>query len=367
MNRMVHKMNEYDIVVIGAGPAGSSTAYFAARNGLKVLMIDQRKAVGEPVQCGEFIPSTKEMERIIPRVKDQGELFDIDDSLIKMRTNKIKFISPGDREYKMDFEGFTVDRRYFDKYLASKATDAGAELRTGTKFLSLKGNIVKLDTGEVRAKVIVGADGFKSNVARSAGMIVEHVLCPCMLGQVDGEFEPTVEMFFGQIAPGGYAWVIPKNDGANVGLGIQKSGNVSLRNMLNAFLRKRNLGNIHDLSAGFVPISGPIPQTVKGNVMIVGDAAGQVMATNGGGIPISMICGRIAGNVISEHFEKNTPLIRYEEEWRANVGPELKNALDTKKMADWAFKHNFTLELAMRVMGSKRMERAINCKPIFKK
>ncbi len=360
-------MDEYDVVVIGAGPAGSSTAYFAAKNGSRVLMIDQRKAIGEPVQCGEFIPSTKEMERIIPRVKDQAELFDIGDSLIKLRTNKIKFISPKDREYEMDFEGFTVDRRYFDKYLARKATDAGAELWTGTKFMSINKDVVTLNTGEVRGKVIVGADGFKSNVARSAGMEVEHVLCPCMLGQVDGDFEPTVEMFFGKIAPGGYAWVIPKNDGANVGLGIQKTRNVSLRNMLNDFLKMRKLGDIHDLSAGFVPISGPIPQTVKGNVMIVGDAAGQVMATNGGGIPISMICGRIAGNVISEHFENKTPLEKYEEEWRATVGSELKNALETKRMADKAFKRNFTLELAMKLMGSKRMGRAVNCKPIFKK
>ena len=360
-------MEEFDVAVIGAGPAGSSTAYYAAKAGLNVIIIDQRKAVGEPVQCGEFIPSTKEMERIIPRVKDQKELFDIDESLIKMRTNKIKFISPKDREYEMDFEGFTVDRRFFDKYLAKKATDAGAELMIGTKYLSLKDNVIKLDKGEVKAKVIVGADGFKSNVAKDAGMEVNHVLCPCMLGQVDGDFEPTVEMFFGTVAPGGYAWVIPKEGGANVGLGIQKTGNVSLRNMLNDFLKMRKLGKIHDLSAGFVPISGPIPQTVKGNVMIVGDAAGQVMATNGGGIPISMICGRIAGNVISEHFKNKVPLTKYEEEWRANVGTELENALDTKRMADKAFKRNFTLELAMKLMGSKRMERAINCKPIFKK
>ncbi len=360
-------MEEFDVAVIGAGPAGSSTAHYAAKSGLNVIIIDQRKAVGEPVQCGEFIPSTKEMQRIIPRVKDQSELFNIDDRLIKMKTEKIRFVSPKNRKYDIDFEGFTVDRRYFDKHLASKATEAGAELRTGTKFKSLKGDIVETDKGSIKAKIVVGADGFKSNVARSAGMQVEHVLCPCMLGQVSGDFEPIVEMFFGTIAPGGYAWVIPKGDGANVGLGIQKTGNVSLRKMLDKFLKVRGLGKIEQLSAGFVPISGPIPKTVKGNVMIVGDAAGQVMATNGGGIPISMICGRIAGNVISEHFKDNTPLEKYEEEWRLNVGPELDNALDTKRMADKAFKRNWTLEMSMRLLGPDRMNRAVNCKPIFKR
>ncbi len=360
-------MDEYDVTIIGAGPAGSSTAFYAARTGLRVLIVDQRKSIGEPVQCGEFIPTTKEMEGMFPRVKNQSELFNIDDSLIKMRTNKIKCISPKMKEYEIAFEGFTVDRRFFDKYLVKKATDAGAELRTSTKFLSLNWNRVELDKGEIETKVIVGADGYESNVAKSAGMKVVDLLCPCILGQVEGEFEPIVEMFFGSIAPGGYAWVIPKKNSANVGLGIQKTSNIALRNMLNKFLKLRKLKDIHTLSMGFVPISGPIPQTVKNNVIIVGDAAGQVMATNGGGIPISMICGRLAGNVISEHIKKKVPLEQYEKQWRNAVGPELKKSLEIKKMFDKVFKRNFTLEFAMKIMGSKRMERAIKCKSIFKK
>ena len=176
-----------------------------------------------------------------------------------------------------------------------------------------------------------------------------------------------VEMFFGSIAPGGYAWVIPKKNSANVGLGIQKTSDINLRNMLNKFLKLRKLKDIHTLSTGFVPISGPIPQTVKNNVIIVGDAAGQVMASNGGGIPISIICGRLAGNVISEHIKNNVLLEQYEKQWRNAVGPELKNALKSKKMFDKVFKRNFTLEFVMKIMDSKRMERAIKCKPIFKK
>jgi digeranylgeranylglycerophospholipid reductase len=361
------KMDEYDVAIIGAGPAGSSAAFYAARTGLRVLIVDKRKTIGEPVQCGEFIPTTKEMENMFPRVKNQSELFNIDNSLIKMETNKIKVISPKMREYEIAFEGFTVDRGFFDKYLVKKATDAGVELRTNTKFISFNGNRVKLDKGEIETKVIVGADGYASNVAKSAKMKVVDLLCPCILGQVEGEFEPTIEMFFGSIAPGGYAWVIPKKNSANVGLGIQKTSNIFLRNMLNKFLKLRKLKDIHTLSRGFVPISGPIPQTVKKNVIIVGDAAGQVMATNGGGIPISMICGRIAGNVISEHIKNKVPLEQYEKQWRKAVDPELKNALKIKKMFDKVFKRNFTLEFAMKMIGSKRIERAIKCKSIFKK
>jgi digeranylgeranylglycerophospholipid reductase len=361
------KMDDYDVVIIGAGPAGSSTAFYAARKGLRVLIVDQRKMIGDPVQCGEFIPTTKELEIIFPRAKNLSELFSINYSLIEMRTNKIKCISPKMKEYEIPFEGYTVDRRIYDKYLVKKAIEAGADLRTNTKFLSLNCKRVKLDKGQIETKVIVGADGYASNVAKSIRMKTVDLLCPCILGQVEGEFEPIVEMFFGSIAPGGYAWVIPKNNSANVGLGIQKTSNIPLRNMLNKFLKLRKLKDICKLCMGFVPISGPIPQTVKNNVIIVGDAAGQVMATSGGGIPISMICGRLAGNAISEHIKNNVPLELYEKQWKYVVGSELKTALEIKKMFDKVFRRNFTLEFVMKIMGSKRMGRAIKCKSIFNK
>ena len=119
------------------------------------------------------------------------------------------------------------------------------------------------------------------------------------------------------------------------------------------------------LCAGYVPMSGPVENTVKGSVILVGDAAGQVMATNGGGIPIAMVCGRIAGNAIGRHINEGLPLERYDAEWRRVVGAELANAVRTKRLADRFFNWNTGLELAMRLLGNKRIERAVKCRPIF--
>jgi digeranylgeranylglycerophospholipid reductase len=174
-----------------------------------------------------------------------------------------------------------------------------------------------------------------------------------------------MEMYFGKMfAPGGFAWVIPKRGCANVGLGIQKS-RTPLHRLLQDFLSLKGF-KTKKINVGFVPISGPIPKTVLGNVVAVGDAAGQVMATNGGGIPLAMICGRLAGKVIAEHIQNNVSLEKYESLWRRDVGTELDNAVRTKNLADYFFKTDFTLEFAMKRLGVKGMEKAIKCKRIFR-
>jgi digeranylgeranylglycerophospholipid reductase len=260
-----------------------------------------------------------------------------------------------------------VERRDLDKYLADKAVGEGAKLKTNINVTDINGNRIITRSGEeFTAKVIVGADGYRSRIAEMVGFKVPRMLYRCMLCEIPGNFEPTVEMYFGSIAPGGYAWVIPKADSANIGLGIQKKGNVSLKDLLKRFLKSKKLKTKPRFwSAGYVPVSGPIPQTVKNSVLVVGDAAGQVMATNGGGIPISMICGRIAGNVIGQHFHTGQPLVKYEKEWRLSVGKELDVSLRTKRLADVFFKNDWALGIAMSLMGEKRMNRAIKCKPVF--
>ena len=115
-------------------------------------------------------------------------------------------------------------------------------------------------------------------------------------------------MYFGNVAPGGYAWVIPKKEGANVGLGYSKRyARGELRLLLGEFLKLRPM-EAGKLNGKMVPMSGPIPSTVKGNALVVGDAAGQVMAVNGGGIPIAMICGRIAGQVAADRIQGGSEL-----------------------------------------------------------
>jgi digeranylgeranylglycerophospholipid reductase len=359
-------MGIYDVVIVGAGPAGSTTAFYASKKNLNVLLIDKKKEIGHPVQCGEFLPTVDELKHIMPKVKNLESLFSIEDNMISKKTRLLRIFSPQKKVYELEFQGFSVERREFDKYLVEKAIGIGTELRTDTKFIDIVGSRIITSGGEFSAKVIVGADGYSSQVAKSVNLKGPKSLSSCILCEIPGNFEDVVEMHFGSIAPGGYAWIIPKADSANIGLGVQKSKGISLKKQLLKFLKSNDLkAEPRYFSGGYVPVSGPIPQTVKDNVLIVGDAAGHVMATNGGGIPIAMVCGRIAGNAIGDHLNSGAPLNNYEIEWKRAVGKELKLAHRTKRYADLFLKSNRPLEIAMRFMGPERMNRAVKCKSVF--
>jgi digeranylgeranylglycerophospholipid reductase len=357
----------YDAIIVGAGPAGSVTARFAAENGVKTLILDKKRNIGKPVQCGEFLPSKKEINSILPNAPNLHELFDLDQGLISKKINEIKMVSPKGRTYHVDFEGFTVNRNDFDRYLVEKAQSAGAELILNTVVKGVKGNKVQTNKEEFFAKVIVGADGPLSRVAKWSGLIPPKKLSPCIFCWSKGNFEANVTMQFGNVAPGGYAWIIPKEGEANIGLGVQPNmTNLSLKELFLNFLKKIDKKPIK-ISTGFVPVSGPVPKTVLGNVILVGDSAGHVMATNGGGVPIAMVCGRVAGKTIADHISSDTPLLRYETQWRNIVEKPLKVALGTKRLADNFFKNDFLLDLSMRALGPKRMARAVRCQSLLRK
>src|SRR2546428_10406920 len=127
-----------------------------------------------------------------------------------------------------------------------------------------------------------------------------------MSATADGEFSDATDMFFGNLAPGGYAWIIPKAGCANVGLGTWERFRGNLRELFDKFIAARRL-EPGKATGGFVPVLGPPPRTVKDNVMLVGDAAGMVMATNGGGDNVPVIAGRFAGLAAAEHLPARPP------------------------------------------------------------
>ncbi len=356
---------EVDVLIVGAGPAGSTTARYCAGNGLDVLMIDRRSEIGYPVQCGEFLPSTKEMYDIFPRGIALEELFEVDASVVAGHSDTIHLISPGGRVYKSAFEGMTLDRRSFDKFLVRLAEERGARLETDTSLLSIRDGVATTTMGEIKAKVIVGADGPNSRTASETGLGGPATNYPAVTCQATGDFEPIVKMHFGSVAPAGYAWVIPKRHGANVGVGFHpRSRQSHPSEMLRRYADRLGI-KYKEVTLGFVPISGPVERTVKGNVVLVGDAAGFVMATNGGGIPTAMLGGRIAGQVIKSHLLDGTPLQEYEKRWKAVMYKPLRRAVRTRRMGDLVFPFDAGLGLAMAILGGRGLDRAIRCKRVF--
>ena len=351
------------MIVVGAGPAGSTAARYAAREGLKTLLLDRRKVIGVPVQCGEYVAKNEEVRAIFPAVHDLEDLMEVPYSGKRWDTDVIRLWSPAGRHWDVPFQGFTVGRDAMDQALADRAVAEGAELHTQTSCLAVRGHEVVTDRGSFAGTVIVGADGPNSRVAKSVGLPAP-VTGPAMSCIVEGEFTSITDLYFGDLAPGGYAWIIPKDGCANVGLGTWQHFRGNLGRLFATFLRRHGWEERKGVG-GHVPVLGPVDRTVCPPVLLTGDSAGHVMATNGGGINVAMITGRIAGQTAVDHVRRGIPLDAYETRWRAAVGGPLAQGARIKRLADRFFGNDRLLELAMIALGRGRMTRAIRCQPLF--
>jgi digeranylgeranylglycerophospholipid reductase len=286
---------------------------------------------------------------------------------MSLRTSELAVISPAGKRYELDFEGMSLWRAKYDQHLARLAVKSGAELRTGVRVRSVSSKGVETDMEFIRAKVIIGADGPLSIVRRSMGMPAPGELYRCFQYTVPGDFGHAVEMYFGRMAPRGYAWVIPKRDGANIGLGLPPGHSKrTLRSRLDEFVSQLGIRDTPKLeTSGLVPGSGPVAETVRGNILLCGDAAGHVMATNGGGIPLAVVCGRAAGEGAAAFIKGSRPLKEYEKRWKAEVGEVLTNSLHVKKLSEWWMWSDILIELAMMLIGKRGIRRSLTCKKLL--
>jgi len=341
----------YDVLVIGAGPGGSIAAKTAAEKGLDVLLIEKRQEIGDPVRCAEGVNKEYLKKHV-----------EIDNSWICADLKGSRIFSPNGTKIEMAQEisggevGYVLERKIFDRALAEHAAKAGAEVRVKTRAtgLIIEDDFVKgarlMHLGkeyEVRAKIIIGADGVESKVGRWAG--IDTALKPVdietcaqyLISGVDIDQE-YCEFYIGsELAPGGYIWIFPKGEGkANVGVGLlgSKTGKFKPRpvDYLNNFMEKKfPNASIVEMVFGGVPVSGSIEKTSTNGLMLVGDAARQSDPITGGGILNAMDAGRIAGEAAYEaissedvSFEKLEEV--YEKRWRETTGYAMDMSLIVK-------------------------------------
>ncbi len=324
----------YDVVVIGAGPAGSVAARFAAENGASVLMLERDREPGIPVRCAEGVSHNG----IAPFIE-------IDKRWIAAEIDVAKLNSPDGNYAEMhnNGKGYVLERRIFDTALCELACRHGADLLTKADAVDLiwdEGKIsgVKyryLDQlKEVKCNIVIGADGVESRVGRWAGINTAVKLSdiePCVQYTVAGLNirADMLEMYFGEeVSPGGYLWVFPKSAGtANIGIGIagHRTAEGGPKYYLDKFMEKHfPEAKITYTMFGGVTVSDTLKEIVKDNIMLVGDAARQVNPLTGGGIVQGMIAGSLAGKVAADavkagRYDKKF-LKKYRKDWDKKLG-----------------------------------------------
>ncbi len=356
-----------DVIVIGGGPAGSTVARYAAANGADVLVIDGRDPIGTPLQCGELVPTNAEMRRLCPDVPDMDDLFQTPDSAISRLSDKMHLVPPSGKPLKFDFDGYVLNRVAHDEFLVEMAKKSGATYMVDSRVERVEGETVYLKNGEtLSARIIVDAGGHNGPIRRDYWN-EKSVKIPVKFVLMDGDFGEAVELHFGSMAPGGYAWMFPKQSGANIGLGIQRSfaKGKSLNQYTDEFTSKYD-GEVTFNGAGSLPMSGTIKKFVKGNYMLVGDSAGMVLPSNGAGITIAMIGGRIAGQVISQHLLDGTPLEDYERIWKKQMGKVMRNSKRSFKIGSLLFRlPDWLLNLMFNRLTKGIIWRAVTCRRMF--
>jgi len=346
-------MDRYDVVVVGAGPAGSLAARAASEGGATTLLLDHRTELGHPVQCGEFVPAPHELADLFGCDGLIRRAFDVPPNTVLRETRQMACISPFGRSFRFPLAGCTVSRRAFDKALAFRAEGAGAELRFPLGVTGVRDDVVETAGGErVRATVIIGADGPISTVGRSVGFAPKRELFRMITATVDGPLDDRIDIFFGHVAPGGYAWRFPRANDANVGLGVAElPRGATLGGLLARFLSEQQLGPARAKTAWWVPLGPPPASLVRGRALFAGDAANLVMATNGGGIPTAMLSGWLAGEAAARHVRSGAPLAEYDRAWREALFVPLERAARIQRWSEHFARPDLLLALGMRYIG----------------
>ncbi|OUJ19196.1 Geranylgeranyl reductase flavoprotein [Methanonatronarchaeum thermophilum] len=333
--------HEFDgAVVVGAGPSGAKTAEKLSENNIKTLVIEEDNSVGNPVQCAGIV-STRTIE--------ESELKK--DNYIQNRVRGAKIHSPNGESIEIsrpETQAYIIDRSQFDRKLIESAVQSGANLKLGWRAVNWNGKTLEISTPKnntktkkIKPKVVVGADGVKSTIRRSINLPrPQKYLSGAQLTITGTEIEKPdfVEIFLGQkTAPGFFAWSIPTDrKTTRIGLCIdpemaKKPATEYLKNLIKNHPKlKKHKDKELEWNYGAIPIGYPSKLYDK-KTLLVGDAAGQVKPTTGGGVYTGMVCGKTAAKTINRYLDGETQLKEYDTNWRKKLGRELKIGMSLHK------------------------------------
>jgi geranylgeranyl reductase family protein len=320
------EIKDVDVVVIGLGPGGAGAAEATAAVGLDVVAFERKKIPGNPVQCAEFVPAML-----------RQEMAGLDIVTRQNVGHMVSFVEDEPGDHTPDFRGMMVDRDRFDAQLIAAAAAAGAHCSfgIGLRDVSADGVLVLTDGRRFRPRLLIGADGPRSSVGRAIGSVNEalvetrQITVPLLIPH------DATDIFLRADIVGGYGWLFPKDDVANLGLGVVPTEKERLKPLLAALheelvVQGRVGGNILKVTGGAIPVGGMI--RCAGHlgdvpVLLVGDAAGLSNPITGGGIPAALQSGRMAAAAAADWFAGDeTAIAEYETEVAEIFAPSLQHA-----------------------------------------
>ncbi len=340
----------YDVIVIGAGPAGSWAAYKLASLGHSVAVLEQKAAPGLDNCCTGII-STQCFDS-----------FDITTEVILTKANSAKFFSPSGRCLRLDskeVQAYVVDRASFDQAITAKAKASGASYFFSSRVTDIAigddgARIEALSGGSTEAfgaRAVLLASGYRPRLTEKLGLgTIRHFLTGAQ-AEVEANDVSEAEVYLTQqLAPGSFAWLVPSSTGrALAGVLSSHHARWLLKEfLLGRFCHRRIARLATAIRQRPIPL-GILPCTYADRILVIGDAAGQVKPTTGGGIYFGHLGARMAAKVLGEALSSDnltsSNLSRYQQEWRQSLGGEIRfghwarqvHARLSERQIDWMF------------------------------
>jgi digeranylgeranylglycerophospholipid reductase len=328
-------MENTDVIIIGAGPAGSHAAKKLVEAGFDVKVYERRNEIGAPKRCGEGLD--KKAEDLIGRIPER---------CVAQKIRGARVYAPNGKYLEAPGEGYVLERKVFDKWMAAEAAKAGADIRAGTfiRELIVENGTVKGVKGEIdgdpfeaRAKLVISATGAESPLPKQAGInttVALNLIDTCyQYEMVNVKSDPNfIHIWMSNAdAPRGYLWVFPKgNTTANVGVGVIPH-ETNPKVYLDRFVESQpdvKGASIIEVNAGAVPVGGLLENMVSNAFIVCGEAAHHVNPIHGGGIKEAIISGKIAAEVAADCLKKGdvskTALDAYNKRWWKERGDHVR-------------------------------------------
>ena len=328
----------HDVIVIGGGPSGLNTASLLAEKGQDVLLLEKKKEIGHKVICSGIVG------------REAFERFDLPASLAVSKIQDVRMISPFGTQLRYqhpDAFAYVVDRNLFDKSLAARVMDNGGRIECGCQVHDIQLNNGQVDVlsegkrGErtmSSARVAVVATGVNQYLNKKVGLGSAKALLNGVQTEVEVEDSGVTTILFGnRVAPGVFAWAVPVGKTRmRVGLLTNRDPRAYFEKLLEKMLPDTTVKIDKDQIKFKSIVQGAQTKTFADRILAVGEAAGQVKTTTGGGVYYGLLCSQLAVQTILKNSASGTysagHLAEYEKLWKKAILKEIVVGYYTRKV-----------------------------------